>query len=247
MRMRRRRLTLAAIVALCLLPPLIALAQYVAWESEPKQKSDVKPGDTIHYAFTVEEAAIAEEWTALRVQLGNGLLLQKDSVVLKLAEQSTASISPEPEKPSETAMPATQGVQWEIVPGNDGFVVLLSALNAGDTVSFTAAVQAEGDVKAIVRTGEFSSEISHTLVIPPTPTPAPASTPAASPASILGQETRPGALQIVLAVLVTAVLGLLSFLGYKKVLELKGLVQKPAESDASTAQGEQKKEQDAEM
>ena len=245
MRMRRRKLTLAAIVALCLLLPLIALAeQYVVWESEPEQKSDVKPGDTIRYAFTVEEAAKTEDWTALRVQLGEGLSLQKESVVLELAEQPIASISPEPEKPAKTAEPETQGVQWEIVPGNDGFVVLLSALSAGDRVSFDATAQAEGEAKVTVRTDAFSSEISHTLVIPPTPTPAPVSV--ATPSSVAEQKTGPGALQIVLAVLVTGALGFLSFLGYRKVILLKGLMQKPTELDASNKPEEQKQEQDVE-
>ncbi|HWR24382.1 MAG TPA: hypothetical protein VN366_12970, partial [Feifaniaceae bacterium] len=182
MRMRRKRPALAALFALfalCLLPPLIASAQqYVAWESDPEQNAQVKPGDRIRYAFTAEEAAAAKDWTALRVQLGDGLLMREDSVAFEPADQPAASPGPGPEHPPGTGDPGIQDVQWEIVPGNDGFVLLLSALNAGDRVSFAAVVQAEGEVAAAVRTDAFSSEISHTLVIPPTPAPEP--TPAAT-------------------------------------------------------------------
>ncbi len=222
MQMRKRKLALAAVLTLCMMLPLAALAQtqYVTWESDPKENSNVETGDTIRYTITLEEAAKKEDWTALRVQLGTGLTLQPDSIALSFAQLPAASESPNSTKPSETPQPEAKDVQWEIVPGNDGFVLLVSALSSGDTVSFSAIVQEKGNINVTVRTDSFSSEISHKLVMQPTPAPTLIST----PASIAVQEPRPLALHIALAVLILPVLTLLGIVGYKKFIELKSAI-----------------------
>ncbi len=222
MRMRRRNLALAAVCALCLMLPAVALAEetYITWESEPEESGSVEAGDTIRYAFTLEEAAQTEAWTALRVQLGNGLLLQPESISVVLAQQPSPAESAEreetpqdPSGPEATANSMPDDVQWEIIPGNDGFVVLLSSIHAGDAVSFLANVQAQGEVSAAVRTDAFTAAITHTLVVPPTPLPA-----AATPAPVVAQQTAPGAIHILLAVAIIAVLALIGTVAYRRLI-----------------------------
>ncbi len=222
MRMRKRMLALAAIFALCLKPPLFASAQFVAWESEPEQDTSVEAGDTIRYAFTLEESAKAEDWTALRVQLGNGLLLQPESISITLAQQLSPVASAEMGEPQGTSGPeATDGlpqqtddVQWEIIPGNDGFVILLSNIQAGDKVSFQATVQTQGDVSATARTGTLTSAISHTLVVPSAPSTAVV---AATPAPAAVEPDRaPDTLRVLLAVVILVTLGLIGTVAYRR-------------------------------
>lgn len=222
MRMRRRKL-LAAICALCLMLPHAALAEepYVTWESEPKEGSGVEAGDTIRYAFTLEKGAQADDWTALRVQLGNGVLLQPETISITFAQQPSPAASASPEEtPQASAEPEAikngmaDEVQWEVIPGNDGFVILFSGIHAGDSVSFLAKVQEQGEVSAAVRTGTFHAAITHTRVILPTPSPAASITPA--PAVV--HQAAPGIMHILLAVGVAAVLALIGVFANRRFI-----------------------------
>ena len=79
--------------------------------------------------------------------------------------EPAATGSPEPEKtaPGNTAEAATSP-EYEIVPGNDGFVVLFSSIRAGDVISFSAKVDSEqAEVSAQAQTEDFSVSASHTL------------------------------------------------------------------------------------
>lgn len=244
MRMRKTSLVALAVCVLYLLLPNAALAQdnYADWESEPKESAAVTAGDTICYTLTLKEDAQTGEWTALRIRLGDGLLLQPESIAVTLAQQPTPAASSAPEEtpegtpaPDETADDAVTGqenVEWELVPGNDGFVLLLSHIRAGDTVSFSAAVQKAGEASAAVRTDAFTSAVAHTLIVKLTPAPAAS----ASPVPIVVQERTPGVLQILLAIVIAIVLGLMGIMTYRR------FVRKQAHAVQQTEAVEESKE-----
>lgn len=263
MRMRKHTgLFVLAACALCLLLPNVTLAEenYIDWESDPKESAAVMAGDTIRYTATLKESAQAGDWTALRIRLGDGLLLQPDSIAVTLAQQPTASFAPEETPkgttaPDETAAPdeaaddaatGRENVEWEIVPGNDGFVLLLSNIHAGDTVSFSATVQEAGEASAAVRADAFTSAVAHTRIVKPTPAPA-AST---APAPIVAQESTPGAIQILLAIAIAIVLGLMGVMAYRRFVrkQVRAVQQTEAveEPEESTALPQTEEKQDIE-
>ena len=256
MRMRKTSLVALAVCVLYLLLPNVALAEdnYADWESEPNESAAVTAGDTIRYTLTLKEDAQTGEWTALRIRLGDGLLLQPKSIAVTLAQQPTPTASFAPEEttgapaPDEGNDAATEreDVAWELVPGNDGFVLLLSHIRAGDTVSFSVAVQEAGEASAAAHTDAFTSAVAHTLIVKPTPAPAAS----VAPAPIVVQERTPGALQILLVIVIAIVLGLMGVMAYRRFVrkQVRAVQQTEAaeEPEESTALLKTEEKQDIE-
>lgn len=133
---------LALLLALCLL--LLAGPAY-ALTSEPAAQSEVAPGDTITYAYTLPAA---QDNCVLRLSLGPGLVLREDSVKV--------------ESKSEP----------EIIYGSDGFVMMADRLEEGDSIAFAADVSsAAKEIWARLSAGDESipeeeGYAAHILVLP---------------------------------------------------------------------------------
>ena len=135
--------------ALALLPALLLLlisSLALALTSEPAAGTEVAPGDTIAYTYTLPEKM---EVCVLRLSLGPGLTLDENSVHL-----STSSTP-------------------EVIYGSDGFVIMAEALDAGDSITFEAEVSSsalEIWAKLIAGDGSISEEdgyAAHILELPP--------------------------------------------------------------------------------
>ncbi len=167
---RMRQYGALLMAAALLLLPFAAYAQDAAeFQCEPTAGQTVLPGDTIAYTLSINQDGTSKEWSALRVKLGTGMTLLTDSVLVKTAveedQEPEATSSPEPEKTaSGNAAEEVAQSEYEIVPGNDGFVVLFSSIRAGDFICFSAKVESEqADVTASAQTEDFSVSVTHTL------------------------------------------------------------------------------------
>lgn len=141
-RMRSNPRALALLLALCLFG---AAAWARALEARPASGSEVAPGDSIAYSYTLPADM---ENCVLRLSLGPGLALREDSVAVESRR------SP------------------EVVFGSDGFVIMADKLDKGDTLSFSADVSSSAlEIWARLTAGDDSiSEedgyAAHILVLP---------------------------------------------------------------------------------
>ncbi len=220
MRSLMRKLLAAPLLITALLcVPVAAYAAQdaVTWQCTPAEGETVYPGDTISYKITTGQAGATEDWTALRVQLGKGMRFLPESVQVLPAQTEENAPAVEEDAGDASAEETPDAEQAEtirdVVPGNDGFVVLLSRLNEGDTFVFSAAVEAEDAVvNALVQTDAFISDVSHVLGVLPSQEAAVPDVPADSAQAA----DPPKALQWVLVQLCAAGLGFIVYIAYRK-------------------------------
>lgn len=205
---RRWICALLAIAALLFIPRMGRALEAASFSCSPAAGETVLPGDIVDYTLTIGQSGAADQWTALRIRLGEGMLIDKDSATVLPFAQPEASVRPEasvqPEAKTTPDLSAAQTeespAEYEIVPGNDGFVVLFSSLRAGDEVSFCARVDsAQADVSAYAQTEGFAVSVSHKLGALPQASVLPAEDDAAIQAG--GQADGAGAVRWALAVL----------------------------------------------
>ncbi|NCB29911.1 MAG: hypothetical protein EOM66_00710 [Clostridia bacterium] len=127
------------------LSSLLAVLPVKALNAEPAAGSEVSPGDSISYTYTLSEDM---ENCVLRLSLGPGLAMQENSVRIQSAQTP------------------------EVVYGSDGFVLMSDKLEKGDTISFVADVSSAAlEIWAKITAGDDSiSEedgyAAHILVLP---------------------------------------------------------------------------------
>lgn len=200
--------------ALLCVPAAYAAQDAVTWQCTPAEGETVYPGDTISYEITTGQAGATEGWTAMRVQLGEGMRILPESVQV-LPAQTQENVSAIEADSGDAAGDETSGaaeIIRDVVPGNDGFVVLLSRLNAGDTFVFSAAVEAEDAlVNAVAQTDTFTSGVSHVLGILPSQEAVDVTTDSAQ-----AVDSPSNALQWVFVQLCAAGLGFIVYIAYRK-------------------------------
>ena len=216
----KRQYTALLMAAVLIFLPLAAHAEdAAAFQCEPGAGETVLLGDTIGYTLSINQDGTSKEWSALRVKLGEGMTLLTDSVLVKTAATENplpaATSSSEPEKTAagNVAEAAVQP-EYEVVPGNDGFVVLFSSVRAGDVISFSAKVDsAQADVSVSAQTGDFSASVSHTLGKLPQVTVQPVQN---APAQPVAQSTSMQTIQWAVALLCVICLCLIGLLVYRR-------------------------------
>lgn len=172
---RRRICALLAIAALLCIPGGGLGIEAASFSCSPTAGETVLPGDIVDYTLTIGQSGAADQWTALRVRLSSGMLIDQESITIlslskpeESAQPETSMPPPTKETPDLSAAPADED-EYEIIPGNDGFVVLFSSLSAGDEISFCAKVDSEQadsaqtDVSAYAQTEGFAVSVSHKL------------------------------------------------------------------------------------
>lgn len=144
--------------------PFARAHEVLTWACAPEAGSLVSEGETLAYTLTIGRGGEQDTWVALRVKLGKGMRLIQESVVFSQndadAKQGAVQDSP--------PMTENADVEYELVLGNDGFVVLCEKLGEGDAVSFFAEVDSpDAEVFAKAQTDKYNAVISHTLKTPP--------------------------------------------------------------------------------
>ncbi len=188
-----------------------------SFSCSPAAGETVLPGDTVDYTLTIGRDGATDQWTALRIRLGEGMLIDQDSVTVTPSAQSEAPLQPRADttpapSPAQTQEPQAE---YEIVPGNDGFVVLFSSLRAGDEICFSARADgAQADVSAYAQTDDFAVSVSHRLGALPQASAQPAEN--AAPAQADGQEDGARAIQWALAALCFMALCGIAVIAYRK-------------------------------
>lgn len=145
--------------AVCLLAFLLlfscapaALADLMAtWSCTPGAGREVHTGDTIEYALVVQALDEEGAMEVLRVQLGKGMQLDRNSVSI---------VGEDEEKTVESK---------DLALDNDGlgFVFMTSELKKGDSIRFNALVaEADAQVVATAAVGDFRAEVMHQLIAP---------------------------------------------------------------------------------
>jgi hypothetical protein len=208
---------LLAIAALLLMPRMGHALETASFSCSPAAGETVLPGDTVDYTLTIGQDGATDQWTALRIRLGEGMLIDQDSVTVLPFLQPEASSAPQADttpapSPAQTEEPQAE---YEIVPGNDGFVVLCSSLQAGDEICFSARVDgAQADVSAYAQTEGFAVSVLHRLGALPQASAQPAEN--AAPVQADGQSDGAGAIRWTLAVLCFMALCGIAVIAYRK-------------------------------
>ena len=217
---KRRVSALLAIAALLLMPGMgRALDGAASFSCSPAAGENVLPGDTVDYTLTIGQDGATDQWTALRIRLGEGMLIDTQSVTVLPCVQTEASLQPQADttpvpSPAQTAGEEPQ-TEYEVIPGNDGFVVLFSSLRAGDEICFSARVDgAQADVSAYAQTEVFAVSVSHRLGALPQASAQPAEN--AAPVQADGQADGAGAIRWALAVLCFMALCGIAVIAYRK-------------------------------
>lgn len=154
-------MALTAVFLIC--APSAKAGEVLNWACAPKAGSLVSEGETLAYTLTIGQGGEQDTWVALRVKLGKGMRLIQESVVFS---QNDADAKQGAVKDS-APVPENADVEYELVLGNDGFVVLCERLSEGDAVSFFAQVDApDAEVFAKAQTDKYDAVISHTLKMP---------------------------------------------------------------------------------
>lgn len=171
-------LLLALFVCLC---PCAAYAEeaVLTITSAPATQETVYAGDTISYTVSVGKDGEVLHWTWLRITLQQGLALTPDSILLDCADE----MPPDTQENAATSkiLPTPMPVTHDVVLGNDGFVLLTSALLAGDTITFDAVVQEDAPPILSAQTELTTISVAHMLGVSTVATPAP-TTPPSGPA-----------------------------------------------------------------
>lgn len=149
------------IAAILLVALLIAAAPALA-EGEitvsavPECGSSLSRGDTVTYTFVFADVSAAVGWGTVRVSMAEGLDFQPDSIKQSIAAEQNGSIC-------------------DLIPGNDGFVLLPEQLQAGDSVTISATVREDATLsRCLLETDQFTVEAEHPVLLPAAPaTPVP--------------------------------------------------------------------------
>lgn len=157
------RYAAALAVVCCALLPGRALAanSVLILQSSPQAGETVYPGDAVSYSVSVGRDGEHLDWAWLRITMGEGMRLVEESILLDCAKAIPVDLLP----PDEDGVPATAPVPItrDTILGNDGFVLLSSALLNGDTISFMAVPEEGASLSLTAVLGEESVSISHTL------------------------------------------------------------------------------------
>ena len=220
---RRRIYALLMIAALLCIPGIGLGTEAASFSCSPAAGETVLPGDIVDYTLTIGQSVATDQWTALRIRLGEGMLIDQESITVLSLSKPEASAQPETSiqpqtkaTPALSAAPADESpAEYEIIPGNDGFVVLFSSLRAGDEVSFCARVDSgQANVSAYAQTEGFAVSVSHKLGALPQASVLPAEDDAAIQAD--GQADGAEAVRWALAVLCFAALCGIAIIAWRR-------------------------------
>ena len=241
------------LLPLCFLFPRTArAAETIAWVCTPGNGGEIALQEKILHSltFTPQDATVIDNWTTWRIMLGEGMAYDPASIAISHREEPPAleeppAVTPTPDpnptptpkptrtpKPTKTPKPTrtpevvpavVPAAEYQVIPGNHGFVLLVAALQAGDTLTFTAWAETETAVATVETQLQFAQankvqgdidigdvpietdgtrllavgSVGHALVIPPSPTPAPTPVPTEPPAQPRGSLSRNGQTAIV--------------------------------------------------
>lgn len=213
-------LGLVSLLALLALPHRSALADnsHLILQSNPAEGETVYPGDTLSYTVSIARDHETLDWAWLRITLGEGMQLDESSILLDCARAVPVDLLP---PGSGGAAPTPRPISREVVPGNNGFVLLSSALLNGDSISFSVLVEEGAELSLSAQTEQNSISIAHILgVRPPAQTPAPAYV-------YTPPEPPPEPPQAARLLWLWITLGILAFCGILYLLHLRGIIRLP--------------------
>ncbi len=83
----RRIFALLTIAALLCIPGIGLGAEAASFSCSPTAGETVLPGDMVDYKLTIGQSGAADQWTALRIRLSEGMVIDQESVTVVLSSE----------------------------------------------------------------------------------------------------------------------------------------------------------------